>query len=68
MTFRDVACVFVYIDDILIFSKDEQSHIHDLRQVLPYLFAYKMGRAPTSPGRLSVFCLDPFIRRRKESR
>ena len=25
-------------------------------------------RAPTSPGRLSVFCLDPFIRRRKESR
>ena len=35
--FRDVACVFIYIDDILIFSKDEQSHIHDLRQVLDKL-------------------------------
>ena len=35
--FRDVACVFVYIDDILIFSKDEQSHIHDLRQILDRL-------------------------------
>ena len=30
---------FVYIDDILIFSKDEQSYItvHDLRQVLDKL-------------------------------
>ena len=30
--FCDVACVFIYIDDIVIFSKDEQSHIYDLRQ------------------------------------
>ena len=35
--FRDVACVFVYIDDIFIFSQDEQSHIHDLCQVLDKL-------------------------------
>ena len=35
--FCDVGCVFVYIDDILICSQGEQSHIHDLCQVLDKL-------------------------------
>ena len=35
--FRDLDCVFIYIDDILIFSGDEAQHKQDLLKVLKVL-------------------------------
>ena len=35
--FMDLNCVFIYIDDILIFSKDEEQHKEDLSKVLQKL-------------------------------
>lgn len=35
--FSGVSCVFTYIDDILVFSEDEESHINDIREVLKIL-------------------------------
>jgi len=32
--FRDTKCTFVYIDDILIFSEDEESHLRHIEEVL----------------------------------
>ena len=33
----DVGCVFVYIDDILVFSESEEQHHSDLEKVLSLL-------------------------------
>jgi len=38
--FRDVDCVFTYIDDILIFSDNEETHLKDIRRVLQILSDY----------------------------
>ena len=35
--FIDLSCVFIYIDDILVFSEDETQHNHDLCTVLTIL-------------------------------
>ena len=35
--FAKLSCVFVYIDDILVFSDDEQSHMQDLESVFQIL-------------------------------
>ena len=35
--FRDIPCVFTYIDDILIFSDNEQDHLNDLKTVFSLL-------------------------------
>ena len=35
--FLDISCVFIYMDDILLFSKNEAQHIHDLNSVLKVL-------------------------------
>ena len=35
--FMDVGCVFVYIDDILVFSESEEKHHNDLEKVLSLL-------------------------------
>ena len=40
--FFDFNCVFVYIDDILIFSDDRDSHINDIDAVLKQLNAYDL--------------------------
>jgi hypothetical protein len=37
-----VECVVVYIDDILIYSKTVQDHLHDVRKVLEKLHAHKL--------------------------
>ena len=34
-------CVWVYLDDILVFSETEQQHLHDLRAVLKQLHCEK---------------------------
>ena len=40
--FRDVPCVFVYLDDILVFSENEAQHIDDLRLVFDKLSQHKL--------------------------
>ena len=35
--FLDISCVFIYMDDILLFFKNEAQHIHDLNSVLKFL-------------------------------
>ena len=35
--FMDVGCVFMYIDDILVFSESEEQHYSDLKKVLSFL-------------------------------
>ena len=37
--FADVKCIFIYLDDILIFSEDEESHLKDIEVVLKILSA-----------------------------
>ena len=37
---REVDCAFVYLDDILIASPDEKTHLHDLRKVFGLLDAH----------------------------
>ena len=37
MLFVDLKCVFIYLDDILIFSDDEETHLKDLTDVLQIL-------------------------------
>lgn len=40
--FCDVNCVFTYIDDILIYSDDEKSHLEDIHTVLKKLSEYDL--------------------------
>lgn len=40
--FRDIPFVFIYIDDILIYSEDEQSHLDHLEQVFKILDSYNL--------------------------
>ena len=40
--FRDVPCVFVYLDDILVFSESETQHADDLRLVFDRLSQHKL--------------------------
>ena len=40
--FRDVPCVFVYLDDILVFSESESKHAEDLRLVFAKLSQHKL--------------------------
>ena len=40
--FRDCPCVFVYLDDLLIFSDDEKQHATDLETVLSILEAHNL--------------------------
>jgi hypothetical protein len=42
--FRDLLdiCVIVYLDDILVYSKDPTQHVHHVREVLRRLRAYKL--------------------------
>ena len=35
-------CVFVYLDDILVFSKDLESHVQQVRRVLNLLWENKL--------------------------
>ena len=35
--FTDVSCVYTYIDDILLFSDDEESHLNDFKRVFELL-------------------------------
>ena len=40
--FRQISCVFVYLDDVLIFSPDEAQHSKDLETVLGILHRYRL--------------------------
>ena len=40
--FRDVPCVFVYLDDILVFSENQEQHEKDLRLVFSKLAEHKL--------------------------
>ena len=40
--FRDVSCVFIYLDDILVFSENEEQYVKDLRLVFGKLAEHKL--------------------------
>ena len=45
--FEDIDCVFIYIDDILIFSNDEISHKKDIETVLSILNEHNLKISAT---------------------
>lgn len=54
--------VFVYLDDILIFSPDEESHIKHVRQVLQRLLDHRLYiKAETCEFHVSITCIVPWI-------
>lgn len=40
--FSNIKCVFIYLDDILVFSDDEESHLKDLESVFEILNKYNL--------------------------
>ena len=40
--FRECKCVFVYLDDLLVYSEDEEQHVQDLKTIFALLDKYRL--------------------------